>query len=55
VRGYGTTQPKMPNDSEEHRATNRRIEFRRLDVAAPASRAPDGASDEDSGEDNDDR
>ena len=31
VRGYGNTQPKMPNDSEEHRALNRRIEFRRLD------------------------
>jgi len=30
VRGYGITQPKLPNDSEEHRALNRRIEFRRL-------------------------
>lgn len=30
VHGYGNTQPKLPNDSEEHRALNRRIEFRRL-------------------------
>jgi outer membrane protein OmpA-like peptidoglycan-associated protein len=35
VRGYGDTQPKAPNDSDEHRALNRRIEFRRLDVAPP--------------------
>ena len=31
VRGYGNTQPKLPNDSEASRALNRRIEFRRLD------------------------
>ncbi|MGZ3439702.1 MAG: OmpA family protein [Polyangia bacterium] len=31
VRGYGNTQPKVPNDSEDNRALNRRIEFRRLD------------------------
>jgi outer membrane protein OmpA-like peptidoglycan-associated protein len=31
VHGYGNTQPKVPNDSEENRALNRRIEFRRLD------------------------
>lgn len=30
VKGYGSTQPKGPNDSEESRAQNRRIEFRRL-------------------------
>lgn len=42
VRGYGDTQPTAPNDSDEHRARNRRIEFRRLD-APPARSAPPAA------------
>ena len=29
VKGYGATVPKAANDSEEHRAMNRRIEFKR--------------------------
>jgi len=32
VRGFGTTRPKAPNDSDANRALNRRIEFRRLDA-----------------------
>ncbi|MCS6799747.1 MAG: OmpA family protein [Myxococcota bacterium] len=32
VRGYGHTQPVASNDTEEGRAQNRRIEFRRLDA-----------------------
>jgi outer membrane protein OmpA-like peptidoglycan-associated protein len=31
VRGYGATKPRAPNDSEAHRAKNRRIEFTRID------------------------
>ena len=27
-KGYGETKPLVPNDSEEHRALNRRVEFR---------------------------
>jgi outer membrane protein OmpA-like peptidoglycan-associated protein len=30
TRGYGATKPRAANDSEAHRARNRRIEFRRL-------------------------
>ena len=30
VKGYGSTVPKAANDTEEHRALNRRIEFKRL-------------------------
>lgn len=30
AKGYGQTQPLAPNDSEEHRRQNRRIEFRIL-------------------------
>lgn len=30
VKGYGSTVPKAANDTEEHRAQNRRIEFKRL-------------------------
>ena len=37
VHGYGNTQPKLPNTSEENRAHNRRIEFRRLDTPGTAS------------------
>lgn len=43
VKGYGSTVPKAANDSDEHRALNRRIEFKRLDVdvnAASARRSP---------------
>ena len=37
VRGFGATRPQALNDTEAHRALNRRIEFRRLDSdAAPA-------------------
>jgi len=28
VKGYGKSQPKYPNDTEEHRAGNRRVEIR---------------------------
>lgn len=31
VSGYGSSAPRARNDSEEHRALNRRIEFKRLD------------------------
>lgn len=31
VRGYGSAAPKAANDSEVHRALNRRIEFKRMD------------------------
>ncbi|MGB3148655.1 MAG: OmpA family protein [Paracoccaceae bacterium] len=34
ARGYGETQPLMANDTEEHRETNRRIEFHLLTPAA---------------------
>ncbi|MFO0560962.1 MAG: OmpA family protein [Polyangiales bacterium] len=34
VRGYGMTRPRGSNDTEEGRAQNRRIEFRRLDTAS---------------------
>jgi outer membrane protein OmpA-like peptidoglycan-associated protein len=27
-KGYGETKPLKPNSSEEHRALNRRVEFR---------------------------
>ena len=27
-KGYGETKPLVPNDSEEHQALNRRVEFR---------------------------
>jgi OOP family OmpA-OmpF porin len=30
VQGYGQTQPIVPNDSEENRARNRRIEFKQI-------------------------
>jgi outer membrane protein OmpA-like peptidoglycan-associated protein len=30
VKGYGASHPKVPNDSPEHRAENRRIELKRL-------------------------
>jgi outer membrane protein OmpA-like peptidoglycan-associated protein len=26
-KGYGETRPLVPNDSDEHRAANRRVEF----------------------------
>ncbi len=31
VKGYGSSAPRAQNDSEDHRALNRRIEFKRLD------------------------
>ncbi len=32
AKGYGETQPLVPNDSPEHRAMNRRVEFKILKV-----------------------
>ncbi|MDZ7624240.1 MAG: OmpA family protein [Ignavibacteriaceae bacterium] len=29
-KGYGEDFPRVPNDSEENRRTNRRIEFKRI-------------------------
>ncbi|MEZ4361847.1 MAG: OmpA family protein [Kofleriaceae bacterium] len=44
ARGYGLTQPLMPNDSEPNRQKNRRVQFRQLSPpvgpAAPAPGAP---------------
>jgi OOP family OmpA-OmpF porin len=31
TRGYGSAQPVAPNDTDEGRARNRRIEFKQLD------------------------
>jgi OOP family OmpA-OmpF porin len=31
TRGYGSEQPVAPNDTDEGRARNRRIEFKQLD------------------------
>lgn len=31
-RGYGKSQPLVPNDSEEHRAMNRRVEFKVVEL-----------------------
>jgi OOP family OmpA-OmpF porin len=31
ARGYGFTQPRVPNDSEAHRELNRRVELRILE------------------------
>ena len=28
AKGYGRTRPEVPNDTDEHRARNRRVEFR---------------------------
>jgi outer membrane protein OmpA-like peptidoglycan-associated protein len=39
VKGYGSTMPKAANDSNEHRAQNRRIEFKRVDVDVNAASA----------------
>ncbi|TMQ10865.1 MAG: OmpA family protein, partial [Deltaproteobacteria bacterium] len=33
-RGYGLTQPLMPNDTEPHRQHNRRVQFRLLEQAS---------------------
>jgi chemotaxis protein MotB len=27
AKGYGETRPVVPNDSDEHRAQNRRVDF----------------------------
>ena len=39
-RGVGTNQPLAPNDSEENRARNRRVEIRMLDAAAIPAAMP---------------
>ncbi len=39
-RGYGLTQPLMPNDSEPNRQRNRRVQFRLVERQVPATTAP---------------
>jgi outer membrane protein OmpA-like peptidoglycan-associated protein len=39
VRGYGPLRPIVPNDTEEGRATNRRVEFQVLEMAEGAEAA----------------
>ncbi len=36
IRGYGETRPLLPNDSDEHRHLNRRVEFIILERVPPA-------------------
>jgi OOP family OmpA-OmpF porin len=36
AKGYGFTQPLFPNDSEAHRALNRRVQFIRTESQTPA-------------------
>ncbi|MFO0693910.1 MAG: OmpA family protein [Polyangiales bacterium] len=40
ARGYGATSPRAPNDTEEGRARNRRIEFTHLDAGEAVRRHP---------------
>ena len=40
TRGYGSTRPTASNDTEEGRAQNRRIEFRRTDSGAAEEGQP---------------
>lgn len=44
--GYADVRPRVPNDSAEHRAENRRIEFvfHAADEASPATATPDASS-----------
>lgn len=44
AEGFGESRPLVPNDSEEHKAMNRRVEFRIVE-------ATDGATDEGAAED----
>lgn len=46
IAGYADTRPIVPNDSDEHRAQNRRVEFRFVRRApAPTDETPDEVSD----------
>jgi chemotaxis protein MotB len=38
--GYADTRPRLPNDSEAHRATNRRVEI--VIIIPPEEQPPDG-------------
>jgi outer membrane protein OmpA-like peptidoglycan-associated protein len=46
ARGYGPTQPVASNDTEEGKAQNRRIEFRRLDQAPEGAGGAEGGGGE---------
>jgi outer membrane protein OmpA-like peptidoglycan-associated protein len=40
VKGYGLTQPLVPDDSEENRQKNRRVQFRLLKSGNPTGSPP---------------
>jgi OmpA-OmpF porin, OOP family len=40
ARGYGLTQPIMPNDSEQNRQKNRRVQFRMMQKQEPVPATP---------------
>ncbi len=44
--GFGETRPIVPNDSDENRQKNRRVDFIIVDVDRSAAPAPDGADPE---------
>ena len=37
AKGYGETRPLVPNDTNKHRSTNRRVEFKVGNVASANS------------------